>query len=898
MKHSIEARWSASALLNDLALTSMTSRRGGVKPLLTGFIITWTALTLSLVLFGARETHTTVAFEIAIREPAPKTSGLLPCFYYDTGKGFSEDEKTCFAYDRKPIDSFQAYTVTLPTSATVRALRFDPMAEPGLVAIRRLAFTGYRHADIAFPQELGRTVYSINQATLSADGDTLVARLRTDDPSIMLSDALARQVGIDRWWILGRLGVALLICLGLIAGWFFLRLLRVAASRIAEIPALMRRALVWSWHRTASIASSMRAVTLATLTVFIVAMAITKVFAVVTSAFRYARPISFGELLAAPAQEIVIGALALLMVVGIVGVDKFSKGRRFAAPIRALLFGLEVLLSLAFASLAIFEILSCYVFWEWGAFVDGSLLKVAYECPSPESMRYYLTRAPAALAALAMVALAGFGVVAFSRFKRGEISRRVVLGSVAVAALWAMAAAKTFNKPDAYDPSISSPIVLAMQTAPHTTAGLDSEAVPANLNAFQLPPAHPIPSSYQHYRGAAAGQDVIFVVLESVRRENLSLYGYPRKTTPNLDRLSQHAMVFSNAYVSQPRSCKTLESFTLGTYPDPRIEAVTWNPERILGRPNLWGILTHDGYRGYLGINADLQSDGFAPFMQTAMGPGLERTVGLIDLIHRYGALARAPGTDGNDTLMIDDFLQWYRAKTTPAAAMIWFSAAHHPYWATTRKFPEKNIIDQYDNCIYSSDEAVGHLIDEIEKTGRHPLILIMGDHGEAFGEHAGDQLHGVYLYNESMRIPMMLYNSAVFAQRQDFGGRFSVKDIPSTILYLLGRDQNIGQSEVIFSKQPDDPIYMSNIYGDFKLGEVSGSGPDKFMYLPGKKQAYLFDVSADPKELTNLAPTRSPEEIARREQELLGWYFFQVHYLDQMFPHRSAVEQASSAGK
>ncbi len=60
------------------------------------------------------------------------------------------------------------------------------------------------------------------------------------------------------------------------------------------------------------------------------------------------------------------------------------------------------------------------------------------------------------------------------------------------------------------------------------------------------------------------------MVLESVRRFDLSLYGYSAETTPNLTRLAHHGMVFSNAYVSQPRSCKTMESITLGTYPDTR----------------------------------------------------------------------------------------------------------------------------------------------------------------------------------------------------------------------------------------------------------------------------------------------------------------------------------------
>ena len=411
-----------------------------------------------------------------------------------------------------------------------------------------------------------------------------------------------------------------------------------------------------------------------------------------------------------------------------------------------------------------------------------------------------------------------------------------------------------------------------------------------------MPPRRPVPSEYQHLRGAAAGQDVIFVVLESVRRADVSLYGYPRDTTPNLKRLSNHAIVFSNAYISQPRSCKTLESFTLGTYPDPRYDSLTWDADRLVKRPSFWATLVHHGYKGYFGVNADAESDGFGPTMRATLGPALDRTMGLTQLFDRYGEIARPARTMGNDTVLTEDFLQWYRGQSGKSTAMLWFVGAHHPYWATTKKFPEHSLVDQYDNCIYSSDAAVGRLIAGIEKTGRHPLVLIFGDHGEAFSEHTGDQLHGNYLYNQSVRIPMLLYSPSLFPERQDFGGRVSMKDVPATLLYFLGIDEQLGQSEVAFSKQPDDTVYMSNVYGDFKLGMVEGLGPEKFVYLPSKNLGYLFDLATDPDERNNLVATRSPEEIRQRKQQLIQWYFYQIQYLEQAFPRHLGPETARAA--
>jgi glucan phosphoethanolaminetransferase (alkaline phosphatase superfamily) len=837
----------------------------------------WVAIVGLILLVHQWRTPSMVTYQIAVREGDLGGNGFLQCFYFDTGRGFSDAAKTCFPFDRGPVKEFQTYQIELPAFRTIKRLRFDPMREPGVAAIRNVTVGRYRFSRVNLGSELGKTLYPLSGSQLSMEGETLVAHLSGEDPYFMLSDGFDRRTGIEASQVLGAAAMSFLICAGLL---MLLMLARSAGlwERDESAAEFLRRSalrlLIWT-----------RATVLGILSAFLVAITGTTVFAVGTSMFRYGRSISLWEVLLAPAEGVAISLLAAMVVAMVLAIDHLCAGRRWAGPLRFIPLAMELIIALVLTLLALFEILCCYVFWEWGSFVDGSLIQVAYQSPSPDSVRYYLTRAPAIVAGLAVVALIWFAIFACRKFRERRLPMRLLIGFASLAAVWSLGALSPFRTPDAYDPSVSSPLVIALQTGPTFGKTLGPNIVATDPASFQMPAHRPVPASYQHYHGAANGQDVIFVVLESVRRADVSLYGYARETTPNLTRLSNHAMVFSNAYVSQPRSCKTMESFSLGTYPDPRYDSLTWHGDRIAGRQSFWGTLAHDHYRAYLGINADPEADRFGSFMKAALGPALEQTVGLSDLVVRYGEAAKPPGSMGNDKLLVDDFLQWYGARTKPAAAVIWFAGAHHPYWAAAKKFPEHQVIDGYDNCIHASDAAVGHLIEGIEKTGRHPLILIFGDHGEAFGEHAGDQLHGVYLYNQSMRIPMMLYDSALFSERQNFDGRFSMKDVPATLLYLLGHDEPIGQSEVIFSKRPEDTVYMSNVYGDFKLGAVAGSGPEKFMYLPSRGQAYLFELGADPGENENLVASRPREEIQHREQDLIQWYFYQTDYLDKHFP-------------
>jgi glucan phosphoethanolaminetransferase (alkaline phosphatase superfamily) len=845
------------------------------------------ALYSVVLLVEQLRTPTTVSFEIALRRGDIWGRGFYPCFFYDTGRGFSEAETVCFDYKQGLQAGFQRYQITLPTHRPIHQLRFDPLAEPGVVALRNLTISRYRTANLNLTKEFGHTLYPLHHAQLSLEGDTLVARLSTDDPYFMLVDGFDRRTGPGAWVLLLKIVISLLLCAVLFA-----------LAQRARTSGRWKGAEFWRGllrRRVPQVLASMRALTLAALATFLVAMIGAKVFALLTSAFHYWRRISLMDLAAAPAESAAIGLLAATMVLIVVGADDLCARRWWTAPLRILLFGCQSLVASALVLLALFEVLCCYVFSVWGSYVDGTLIQIAYRSATPDSLRYYLTRPSAAIAALGVVALTWFGACSFRFFRRRGLPRGLVVVLASIATLWSLEALRPLRAPGAYDPAVSSPMVAALQRSDALGETLDPGVNSPKLASFQLPPPRPVPAAYRHYRGAAAGQDVIFVVLESVRRADVSLYGYARETTPNMTRLAHHAMVFSNVYISQPRSCKTMESFTLGTYPDPRYDSLAWDADRILGRPSFWGILARQGCKVYLGVNADVENDGFGGFMRAAAGPALDRTVGQADLMAHYGEVAKPVGSMGNDTVLVDDFLQWYRARQGPSAAVVWFAEAHHPYWATTKKFPEHSLVDQYDNCIYSADAAVGHLIDELETTGRHPLVLIFGDHGESFGEDAGDRFHGRYLYNQSVRIPMMLYSSALFPERQDFNGRISMKDVPATIFYLLGHDEPIGQSEVAFSKQSDDPVYMSNVYGGFKLGMVNGPAPEKFMYFPSTKLDYLFDLTTDPGEETNLVASRPREEIQRREEQLIEWYFYQTHYLDQGFPRRTVAGTTSS---
>ena len=60
------------------------------------------------------------------------------------------------------------------------------------------------------------------------------------------------------------------------------------------------------------------------------------------------------------------------------------------------------------------------------------------------------------------------------------------------------------------------------------------------------------------------GQNIIFILMDSLRAKNLKCYGYHRKTSPNIDNLAKQGVLFENAFSSSCATQKSLLSVLSG----------------------------------------------------------------------------------------------------------------------------------------------------------------------------------------------------------------------------------------------------------------------------------------------------------------------------------------------
>jgi hypothetical protein len=100
-----------------------------------------------------------------------------------------------------------------------------------------------------------------------------------------------------------------------------------------------------------------------------------------------------------------------------------------------------------------------------------------------------------------------------------------------------------------------------------------------------------------------------------------------------------------------------------------------------------------------------------------------------------------------------------------------------------------QRLVDLYDGEIAYVDQQFGHLIEHLRATGQYDdtLIVVAGDHGEAFGEH-GDFVHGHLAYEEIMHVPLLVkFPASMAVQGGAVDALAQLTDVAPTVLDALG---------------------------------------------------------------------------------------------------------------
>ena len=299
-------------------------------------------------------------------------------------------------------------------------------------------------------------------------------------------------------------------------------------------------------------------------------------------------------------------------------------------------------------------------------------------------------------------------------------------------------------------------------------------------------------------RHQARPPNVVLVVLDSVRPDHLSCYGYGRRTTPHIDRLAEESALFEQAYSTSCWTIPAHASLFTGLYPskhgandlatdslDPRHSSLA---EYLGKRGYRTACISCNGFiSGHTGLDRGFQTSLDVGALRGGQRGLLSRTV---RAAHR--ACRRRTRRDRGArraTRLASDWLKEQRAAT-PFFLFMNYMECHLPYrlrgpdryrfaGEANRELLDSVIQDPfgimagaislserevaglqalYDGALHYLDRQVGMLIACLKSAGLYEdtIFILTSDHGESFGEH-GLMDHQYGLYEHLIRIPLIV---------------------------------------------------------------------------------------------------------------------------------------------
>jgi arylsulfatase A-like enzyme len=346
----------------------------------------------------------------------------------------------------------------------------------------------------------------------------------------------------------------------------------------------------------------------------------------------------------------------------------------------------------------------------------------------------------------------------------------------------------------------------------------------------QLPPAVP------------GAPNVLMIVVDTLRADHLSSYGYTRPTNPNLDRMAQQGVLFENAISTSSWSLPSHVSLLTGRYlfehgvgnvqPEPWLG---WDGRSLGGYLTLGEALHRKGYRtGAFSANRTYFSRdvgfgrGFIHFEDYFHSPAdmfvrtlygrefariyLQRTekslvkrtlrkfrfTSLLDQdAEGSGSYGGAFGIRKRANVVNEEVMQWIdHDRQRPFFAFLNYFDVHDPYGGPRAypkpSWPQQTGTDLYDDSVKYVDDHIGKLMGELERRGlsTNTLVVITSDHGESLGQHHLET-HGRALYWELIHVPLVLYYPGHVPAGVRVENPVTNAVIPATVLDLLGADES-----------------------------------------------------------------------------------------------------------
>lgn len=366
----------------------------------------------------------------------------------------------------------------------------------------------------------------------------------------------------------------------------------------------------------------------------------------------------------------------------------------------------------------------------------------------------------------------------------------------------------------------------------------------------------------------AVGKNVVILLLESTRADALSREtDYLKPTTPFLDELSKNSLYASNAYTVFPYTSKAITATLCGIVPFQGMEVF----ENLFPMPVdcLPTLLSRHGYET---VYFQSPTGFFENRRQLVTKMGFAQNYALEDFDLKGFEMVNYLGFE--DDVMLEPSRQWHENNDKPFLAVYLTGATHHPY-SLPSSIEHQNYVmpgqfNDYLNTVNYLDSFAEKLIAQYKQAGlyENTIFLILGDHGEGFGEHAS-RAHGYSMFNEVLKIPLIIHAPGL-VESKVHQALVSQLDVVPTLMELLGLQAATGFEGKSLLSGEEKPVYATCLVRKVCLSRIDEKY--KYIFYFGDKSEDLFAYREDEDERVDLAE-QQPELVAEFRKQTFAWY-------------------------
>lgn len=408
-----------------------------------------------------------------------------------------------------------------------------------------------------------------------------------------------------------------------------------------------------------------------------------------------------------------------------------------------------------------------------------------------------------------------------------------------------------------------APLALAFDALAGTAAPVDAGLDPRNWPTALL----------RRDDGPSQTFNLLVVLLESVRADAVGWANPQMNTTPRLDaRVARGAWLAQRLYAVVPHTTKALTPIFCGYEPYLQVKAIE---ARLLAMPApcLPHMLRAHGYRSVFFQSA---TEAFEQRRSLVANLGFDEFYALehMDAV----GLRRASEFSFADEVMLDPVKRWLDAIGERPFLAVILTGVTHSHYRKLDRFPEQVFhpeadVNRYLNNLYYTDWLVDAILQHLDDHGlaQRTVVVLMGDHGEAFREH-GLWGHGYVGYDEALHVPIaILAPPGLELPTTPVTVPTTQLDLPPTLARLLGFTAASGswRGRAWQDGVADDRDLFFHSLNQRHCGGVRRNGW-KLLHKYEVDADELYHVARDPLERNDLARWRRDLASAMRRDMLL----------------------------